>query len=765
MGEKGDVHEVPLHVVVRLTKAQGKGAHANGISGVSVGDRSIARGGQVVKVDELHGPDHDNEIVYSKKLGRIVDSALEGEHGCILVYGNSGSGKSYTMLGKPDNYGIIPRVIDQIYSKIAAVQRKQGVRCHFVVKITYLQLVDEVIRDIINPDNVNISFVNQGGTVRIHGAEEVEAQREAAMELVDVGLENQITNDRATTIFRVAIERREVLEDGLTLIQSAQLQLLDLGCVLPIDAATELPISTRGLHSLLSLVQSQEREQLPTDGIPYYLHPALTGGNVNTACIICSRGGVDPEAFAFAQALRKANIKNAIRVNKHVAEGTVALTPEIDASDEPLPAGWEIRSTDDGRVYFIDHNTKQTTWNDPRKTTRKSVSEVERRAAGRKAYYLGPGEKDWKTEVMGDAAEKPPVTLTITPDDTPNAKPISGLLNKSPSGSSGALLSVNYGGVSTKGANRKAKCLNGGRDEDDEDVGIGRLVREYSEMITGAEKVRQQKQTDLKKLMDMQGKLAAANKELEKAQERARRLESEMESYKKEAGLASHYKMKVKNLEEALAKVEKQPVGAAKRGAKTTKVHKPSPTPTDDKTAISGKDAEFISALVDEVQGEGVTVGDDRKGDKDELLKGMLELVRGLKKSEAELLGKIATMEADHQRETEVLKQTYIKKHKEVVSWLCSKQRTVLNLMIGNSPNAVVPSPHHYVDPPSPQPAATTPTLTRNLTPNRDTSSAVPSTVADLPSKVRPATSPAERRFTQAKARKTTRSPTPPPNA
>ncbi|KAI8381605.1 uncharacterized protein BYT42DRAFT_598307 [Radiomyces spectabilis] len=32
----------------------------------------------------------------------------------------------------------------------------------------------------------------------------------------------------------------------------------------------------------------------------------------------------------------------------------------------PLPSGWEMRLTNTGRVYFVDHNTKTTTWDDPR---------------------------------------------------------------------------------------------------------------------------------------------------------------------------------------------------------------------------------------------------------------------------------------------------------------------------------------------------------------------------------------------------------------
>jgi E3 ubiquitin-protein ligase NEDD4 len=32
----------------------------------------------------------------------------------------------------------------------------------------------------------------------------------------------------------------------------------------------------------------------------------------------------------------------------------------------PLPSGWEMRLTSTARVYFVDHNTKTTTWDDPR---------------------------------------------------------------------------------------------------------------------------------------------------------------------------------------------------------------------------------------------------------------------------------------------------------------------------------------------------------------------------------------------------------------
>ncbi|KAF9466383.1 HECT-domain-containing protein [Collybia nuda] len=42
------------------------------------------------------------------------------------------------------------------------------------------------------------------------------------------------------------------------------------------------------------------------------------------------------------------------------------LQPQTISQLGPLPSGWEMRLTSTARVYFVDHNTKTTTWDDPR---------------------------------------------------------------------------------------------------------------------------------------------------------------------------------------------------------------------------------------------------------------------------------------------------------------------------------------------------------------------------------------------------------------
>jgi E3 ubiquitin-protein ligase NEDD4 len=54
-----------------------------------------------------------------------------------------------------------------------------------------------------------------------------------------------------------------------------------------------------------------------------------------------------------------------IRVMGPVGQGS-AFQPQTISQLGPLPSGWEMRLTSTARVYFVDHNTKTTTWDDPR---------------------------------------------------------------------------------------------------------------------------------------------------------------------------------------------------------------------------------------------------------------------------------------------------------------------------------------------------------------------------------------------------------------
>jgi len=70
------------------------------------------------------------------------------------------------------------------------------------------------------------------------------------------------------------------------------------------------------------------------------------------------------------QAIPQTMVNPQAMVNPHQQYSNVMVVPQIgniyDPSKSSLPPGWEVRTTPQGKHYFIDHNNRRTTFNDPR---------------------------------------------------------------------------------------------------------------------------------------------------------------------------------------------------------------------------------------------------------------------------------------------------------------------------------------------------------------------------------------------------------------
>ncbi|XP_036358339.1 kinesin-like protein KIF13A isoform X8 [Octopus sinensis] len=82
-------------------------------------------------------------------LGRdILKLAYEGYNGCIFAYGQTGSGKSYTMMGTADEKGIIPRLCDALFEKIAT---NDDPDLTYKVEVSYMEIYNEKVHDLLDP--------------------------------------------------------------------------------------------------------------------------------------------------------------------------------------------------------------------------------------------------------------------------------------------------------------------------------------------------------------------------------------------------------------------------------------------------------------------------------------------------------------------------------------------------------------------------------------------------------------------------------------
>ncbi|OZJ05124.1 putative E3 ubiquitin-protein ligase hulA [Bifiguratus adelaidae] len=76
-----------------------------------------------------------------------------------------------------------------------------------------------------------------------------------------------------------------------------------------------------------------------------------------------------------------------------------------DPGSGPLPAGWEMRTTNEGRPYFVDHNTRTTTWVDPRRQQfiRPSGPGASNQFQVQPVSQLGPLPSGWEMRLTSTA--------------------------------------------------------------------------------------------------------------------------------------------------------------------------------------------------------------------------------------------------------------------------------------------------------------------------------------------------------------------------
>ena len=122
--------------------------------------------------DTVYGQNATQEKVYNTTARAVVDSSLQGYNATIFAYGQTGTGKTYTMEGfhQHDQRGIIPRAIEQIFNHISS---SVSPRLRFLVRASYLQIYNEVISDLLKPERTNLA-IREGkyGGVFVEGLSE-----------------------------------------------------------------------------------------------------------------------------------------------------------------------------------------------------------------------------------------------------------------------------------------------------------------------------------------------------------------------------------------------------------------------------------------------------------------------------------------------------------------------------------------------------------------------------------------------------------------
>ncbi|TVU12747.1 hypothetical protein EJB05_46403 [Eragrostis curvula] len=136
--------------------------------------------------DEVLTEFSSQKRVYEVVAKPVVESVLEGYNGTVMAYGQTGTGKTFTLgrLGEEDTAarGIMVRALEDILADITPETD--------TVSVSYLQLYMEMIQDLLDPVNDNIAIVEdpRTGDVSLPGATVVEVRdQKSFMELLRIG--------------------------------------------------------------------------------------------------------------------------------------------------------------------------------------------------------------------------------------------------------------------------------------------------------------------------------------------------------------------------------------------------------------------------------------------------------------------------------------------------------------------------------------------------------------------------------------------------
>eukprot|EP00930_Biecheleria_cincta_P046853 TRINITY_DN32383_c0_g1_i1.p1 TRINITY_DN32383_c0_g1~~TRINITY_DN32383_c0_g1_i1.p1 ORF type:complete len:916 (-),score=164.49 TRINITY_DN32383_c0_g1_i1:82-2829(-) len=101
--------------------------------------------------DPLHAGFASQELVMLEVGQGLLDSTFEGFNSCMFAYGQTGAGKSFSVLGSdspPENQGLLPRILRAIFERVSA---QMDEKCKFQCQVSYMEIYNENIRDLLIP--------------------------------------------------------------------------------------------------------------------------------------------------------------------------------------------------------------------------------------------------------------------------------------------------------------------------------------------------------------------------------------------------------------------------------------------------------------------------------------------------------------------------------------------------------------------------------------------------------------------------------------
>ncbi|XP_040286685.1 kinesin-like protein KIF1B isoform X5 [Bufo bufo] len=250
--------------------------------------------------------------VYNDIGKEMLEHAFEGYNVCIFAYGQTGAGKSYTMMGKQEETqaGIIPQLCEELFEKINCNNTEE---VSFSVEVSYMEIYCERVRDLLNPKtkgNLRVRehpllgpYVEDLSKLAVTSYTDIADLMDAGNKARTVAATNMNeTSSRSHAVFTIVFTQRKLdIETNLSTEKVSKISLVDLagseradstgakGTRLKEGANINKSLTTLG--KVISALAEVSKKKKKSDFIPYrdsvltWLLRENLGGNSRTAMV------------------------------------------------------------------------------------------------------------------------------------------------------------------------------------------------------------------------------------------------------------------------------------------------------------------------------------------------------------------------------------------------------------------------------------------------------------------------------------------------
>ncbi|GAP90463.2 putative kinesin heavy chain [Rosellinia necatrix] len=278
--------------------------------------------------------------IFDYSIKPTVDDILNGYNGTVFAYGQTGAGKSYTMMGTSiedeDGKGITPRIVEQIFTSILS----SPPTIEYTVRVSYMEIYMERIRDLLAPQNDNLPVheeKNRGVYVKglleiyVSSVEEVfEVMKRGGNARAVAATNMNQESSRSHSIFVITVTQKN-LETGS--MKSGQLFLVDLAgsekvgktgaSGQTLEEAKKINKSLSALGMVINALTDGKSSHVPyrDSKLTRILQESLGGNSRTTLIINCSPSSYnDAETLSTLRfGMRAKSIKNKAKVNAELS--------------------------------------------------------------------------------------------------------------------------------------------------------------------------------------------------------------------------------------------------------------------------------------------------------------------------------------------------------------------------------------------------------------------------------------------------------------